>query len=63
MINQKEERISKNEVNHQILKLEEALKTNEDNKIADSFEKDIIPEFKKVEEIIEIVLKEQKAEV
>lgn len=63
LINQKEERISKNEVNHQILKLEEALKTNEDNKIADSFEKDIIPEFKKVEEIIEIVLKEQKAEV
>lgn len=62
LINQKEERISKNEVNHQILKLEEALKTNEDNKIADSFEKDIIPEFKKVEEIIEIVLNEQKVE-
>ncbi len=62
LINQKEERISKNEVNHQILKLEEALKTNEDNKIADSFEKDIIPEFKKVEEIIEIVLNKQKVE-
>lgn len=62
LINQKEERINKNEVNQQVLKLEEALKTGEDKKIADSFENDILPEFTKVEEIIQVVLNEQKGE-
>ena len=62
LINQKEERINKNEVNQQVLKLGEALKTGEDKKIADSFEKDILPEFTKVEEIIQAVLDEQKGE-
>ncbi len=62
LINQKEERINKNEVNQQVLKLGEALKTGEDKKIADSFEKDILPEFTKVEEIIQVVLNEQKGE-
>ena len=63
LINQKEERINKNEVNQQVLKLGEALKTGEDKEIADSFEKDILPEFTKVEEIIQTVLNEQKGEV
>ena len=62
LINQKEERINKNEVNQQVLKLGEALKTGEDKEIADSFEKDILPEFTKVEEIIQTVLNEQKGE-
>ena len=62
LINQKEERINKNEVNQQVLKLGEALKTGDDKKIADSFEKDILPEFTKVEEIIQAVLDEQKGE-
>lgn len=62
LINQKEERINKNEVNQQVLKLEEALKTREDEKIADSFERDILPEFIKVEGIIQTVLNEQKLE-
>lgn len=60
LINQKEERINKNEVNQQVLKLGEALKTGDDKKIADSFEKDILPEFTKVEEIIQMILNEQK---
>ena len=63
LINQKEERINKNEVNQQVLKLGEALKTGEDKEIADSFEKDILPEFTRVEEIIQTVLNEQKGEV
>lgn len=62
LINQKEEKINKNEVNQQILKLGEALKIGEDKKIADSFEKDILPEFTKIEEIIQAVLNEQKVE-
>lgn len=62
LINQKEERIDKNEVNQQVLKLEKALKTGEDKEIADSFENDILPEFTKVEEIIQTVLNEQKVE-
>ncbi len=62
LINQEEEKINKNEVNQQVLKLGEALKTGEDKKIADSFEKDILPEFTKVEEIIQAVLDEQKGE-
>lgn len=62
LINQKEERINKNEVNQQVLKLGEALKTGEDKEIADSFEKDILPEFTKVEEIIQTILDEQKGE-
>lgn len=62
LINQEEEKINKNEVNQQILKLGEALKTGEDEKIADSFEKDILPEFKKIEEIIKIVLTKEKVE-
>ena len=63
LINQKEERNNKNEVNQQVLKLGEALKTGEDKEIADSFEKDILPEFTRVEEIIQTVLNEQKGEV
>ena len=49
-------------MNQQVLKLGEALKTGEDKEIADSFEKDILPEFTKVEEIIQTVLNEQKGE-
>ena len=63
LINQIEERINNNEVNQQVLKLGEALKTGEDKEIADSFEKDILPEFTRVEEIIQTVLNEQKGEV
>lgn len=62
LINQEEEKINKNEVNQQILKLGEALKTGEDKKIADSFEKDILPEFEKIEGIIKIVLTKEKIE-
>ena len=62
LLNQKEEKINKNEVNQQILKSGEALKIGEDKKIADSFEKDILPEFTKIEEIIQAVLNEQKVE-
>lgn len=62
LINQEEEKINKNEVNQQILKLGEALKTGEDEKIADSFEKDILPEFEKIEGIIKIVLTKEKVE-
>ncbi len=62
LINQKEERINKNEVNQQVLKLGEALKTGKDKEIADSFEKYILPEFTKIEEIIQAVLNEQKVE-
>lgn len=63
LINQEEERINKNEVNQQILKLGEALKTEEDKKIADSFENDILPEFEKIGKVIEMVLKQQKLEI
>lgn len=62
LINQEEERINKNEVNQQILKLGEALKTEEDKKIADSFENDILPQFGKIEEVIQMVLEQQKLE-
>lgn len=62
LINQEEERINKNEVNQQILKLGEALKTEEDKKIADSFENDILPQFEKIEQVIRMVLKQQKIE-
>lgn len=62
LINQEEERINKNEVNQQILKLGEALKTEEDKKIADSFENDILPQFEKIEQVIQMVLKQQKIE-
>ena len=57
-----QKKIIENEVNQQVLKLGEALKTGEDKEIADSFEKDILPEFTKVEEIIQTVLNEQKGE-
>lgn len=62
LINQEEERINKNEVNQQILKLGEALKTEEDKKIADSFENDILPQFGKIEKVIQMVLEQQKLE-
>lgn len=60
LINQEEERINKNEVNQQILKLGEALKTEEDKKIADSFENDILPQFRKIEKVIQMFLEQQK---
>lgn len=59
LINQSEKLIDKEEVNACILKLDFALKTKEDLKIADVVEQDIIPEFDKISAIIKVFLNKE----
>lgn len=59
LINEKEERLQKEEINKSIQKLSEALGGRKDNEIAQAL-KETLPVFEKFGEIAETVLKEEK---
>ena len=50
LINEKEEKLSKSDINDAIMKLAEALRGQDDQQIADALEKQLLPMLKKVKE-------------
>lgn len=52
LINEKEEVLSKNDINNAIMKLADALRTQEDRQIADALEKQLLPMLKKVKDAV-----------
>jgi hypothetical protein len=52
LINEKEEKLSKSDINDAIMKLAEALRGQDDQQIADALEKQLLPMLKKVKEAV-----------
>lgn len=56
-INEKTERLRKEDINGAVTNLSEALRTKDDKKIADALRKDLLPMLKKVQKAVEIYKK------
>ncbi len=52
LINEEEEKLSKSEINDAVMKLADALRSQEDRQIADALENQLIPMLKKVKEAV-----------
>lgn len=52
LINEKEEKLSKSDINDAIMKLAEALRGQDDQQIADALEKQLLPMLKKVKDAV-----------
>lgn len=52
LINEKEEKLSKSDINDAIMKLAEALRGQDDQQIADALERQLLPMLKKVKEAV-----------
>lgn len=53
LINEKKEELSKDEINHAVTKLSEALRTQDDKKIAEALKKQLLPMLKKIQDAVE----------
>lgn len=60
LINSKQKRVDKAEINQHIVELGNAIKSGEDLLIADAFEEHIIPAFTEIGKIAETVIEEEK---
>lgn len=52
LINEEEEKLSKSEINDAVMKLADALRSQEDRQIADALENQLLPMLKKVKEAV-----------
>ena len=52
LINEKEEKLNKNDINEAVMKLADALRTKEDRQIADALEQQLLPMLKKVKDAV-----------